>query len=110
MQQDSTDKILQRMESQQLPDLSQMDKHWEDMHGILVTGAMAKPLISATAKWMIAATLVSAVALFGWKTGWFSSGNHEQSQQEIAKVLPQPVMQKPDSVLQANVFRSKDSS
>jgi|GEM_PF-6021766 len=97
MQQDSTDKILQRMESQQLPDLSQMDKHWEDMRGLLVAIPIAKPLVSATAKWMIAATLVVAVALFGWKKGWFSSGNNnEPSRQEM---IVKPLEQKqPDTL------------
>jgi len=99
MQQDSTDKILQRMESQQLPDLSQMDKHWEDMRGLLVVGAIAKPLVSATAKWMIAATLVGAIALFGWKKGWFSSGNNsEPSRQELTV---KPLEQKQPDTLKA---------
>ena len=95
MRQDNTHKILQRIENQQLPDLSQMDKHWEEMQQLLAGGVVSKPVVSLTAKWLVAATAFILIGLFAWKKGWFASGNNNKDAKQEFVAKPQQQQQQP---------------
>ncbi|HMD00188.1 MAG TPA: hypothetical protein VKH37_08535, partial [Ferruginibacter sp.] len=89
MQQDNFRNALQRIDNQQLPDLSQMDQHWEDMQQLLAAGAVNKPVIPTRYKWLAAAAVLCLLGLFGWKKGWFNGS-------------PDPAQQKQEVVIQPN--------
>lgn len=59
---------LQQLENQQLPDLSQMDKHWESMQALLQPAVItSKPIISLSKFFYTSvgiATLVAAILFF----------------------------------------------
>ncbi len=67
MQQDNNnmENKLRQLENQQLADLSQMDKHWENMQGILLAKANTSPLKTAKGKlFVISASLTAFILLF----------------------------------------------
>lgn len=56
---------LRQLESQSLPDLSQQDKHWQEMKNLLTPAAApASSGITNARKWFIAACITAAVVLF----------------------------------------------
>lgn len=93
MPQDNFEKILQRIEGQQLPDLSQMDKHWSEMQQqlALATSVKSRPVVSIL-KWPAAAAVLLLAGFFAWKQNWFGANNLDQPEKIIASNNHNPVV------------------
>src|SRR4030095_3654802 len=85
MQQDNnyTDKKLQQLENQSLPDLSNMDKHWEEMKTMVKPAVKPIKPYSKPKKfyiWLAAASVAVGIMFFAYKY------NSTASKKEIKKV------------------------
>jgi negative regulator of sigma E activity len=66
-----TDKRLQELEKQSLPDLSKMDEHWQQMKTLLQPAVIPAKKKTIGRKriigWVIAAAFIGAVVVLGYK-------------------------------------------
>ena len=66
-----TDKKLQELENQSLPDLSKMDEHWQQMKTMLQPGVIStkerKGLNKNYFRWIVAAIFIAGLFLLTYK-------------------------------------------
>ncbi len=105
-----TDKKLQELENQSLPDLSKIDEHWQQMQSLLQPGTVSvKPKNGSVRKyfsWIVAAIFIGGLSFLTMR--WLLPSSPEKK--TVTKTVEPPVKSLPtDTVPAIKIIGGKDT-